>query len=220
MKRMIVGILILLASATLYFLWKEHVFDHFTVARIEVFLLQFGRFAPLVYIALLAISVVMSQIPNVPLAIAAGMLFGTFYGGLYSVIGGMLGSLACFTIARFLGVAFLKKVFGKIPVFSEQCKETHLGLLIFLTRLIPFFSFDLISYCSGLTNIRTRTFLLATLLGMTPMTFLFAHLGKAFMVESSTALILNGVILGFFLLVPFLVHRYNIFNLNQYIEFQ
>jgi uncharacterized membrane protein YdjX (TVP38/TMEM64 family) len=206
MKRMIVGILILLASATLYFLWKEHVFDHFTVARIEVFLLQFGRFAPLVYIALLAI--------------AAGMLFGTFYGGLYSVIGGMLGSLACFTIARFLGVAFLKKVFGKIPVFSEQCKETHLGLLIFLTRLIPFFSFDLISYCSGLTNIRTRTFLLATLLGMTPMTFLFAHLGKAFMVESSTALILNGVILGFFLLVPFLVHRYNIFNLNQYIEFQ
>jgi uncharacterized membrane protein YdjX (TVP38/TMEM64 family) len=220
MKRMIFGILILLAIAALYFLWKEHVFDNFTVARIEVFLLQFGRFAPLVYIALLAISVVVSQIPNVPLAIAAGMLFGTFYGGLYSINGGMLGSLACFTIARFLGVAFLKKTFGKIPVFSEQCKETHLGLLIFLSRLIPFFSFDLISYCSGLTNIRARTFLLATLLGMTPMTFLFAHLGGGIMVESSTTLILNGAILGVFLLVPLLVQKYNIFNLNKYIEFK
>ena len=220
MKRMIFGILILLASAALYFLWKEHVFDNFTVARIEVFLLQFGRAAPLVYIALLAISVVISQIPNVPLAIAAGMLFGTFYGGLYSIIGGMLGSLACFTIARFLGVAFLKKVFGKIPVFSEQCKETHLGLLIFLARLVPFFSFDLISYCSGLTNIRTRTFLFATLLGMIPMTFLFSHLGRVSMVESSTTLILNVVILGGFLLAPFLVHKFNIFNLNKYIEFK
>lgn len=220
MKRMIFGILILLASAALYFLWKEHVFDNFTVARIEVFLLQFGGAAPLVYIALLAISVVISQIPNVPLAIAAGMLFGTFYGGLYSIIGGMLGSLACFTIARFLGVAFLKKVFGKIPEFSEQCKETHLGLLIFLARLVPFFSFDLISYCSGLTNIRTRTFLFATLLGMTPMTFLFSHLGKVSMVESSTTLILNVVILGGFLLAPFLVHKFNIFNLNKYIEFK
>jgi uncharacterized membrane protein YdjX (TVP38/TMEM64 family) len=220
MKRMIFGILILLAIAALYFLWKEHVFDNFTVARIEVFLLQFGRFAPLVYIALLAISVVVSQIPNVPLAIAAGMLFGTFYGGLYSIIGGMLGSLACFTIARSLGVAFLKKIFGKIPVFSDQCKETHLGLLIFLSRLIPFFSFDLISYCSGLTNIRARTFLLATLLGMTPMTFLFAHVGKVSMVESSTTLMVNGVILGGFLLAPFLVHKFKIFNLNKYIEFK
>jgi uncharacterized membrane protein YdjX (TVP38/TMEM64 family) len=220
MKRVIVGILILSATIGLYFLWKEHVFENFTVARIEAFLLQFGRFAPLVYIALLAVSVIISQIPNVPLAIAAGMLFGTFYGGLYSVIGGMLGSLACFTIARFLGVAFLKKIFGKIPVFSEQCKESHLGLLIFLTRLIPFFSFDMISYCSGLTNIRTRTFLLATLLGMTPMTFLFTHLGKVIMVESSTTLILNGVMLGMFLLVPFLVQKYNIFDLKKFIEFQ
>jgi uncharacterized membrane protein YdjX (TVP38/TMEM64 family) len=220
MKRLIIGILILSASAALYFLWKKHVFDHFTVSRIEAFLLQFGRFAPLVYIALLAISVVVSQIPNIPLAIAAGMLFGTFYGGLYSIIGGMLGSLACFTIARFLGVAFLKKIFGKIPMFTDQCKDTHLGLLIFLTRLIPFFSFDLISYCSGFTNIRTRTFLLATLLGMTPMTFLFAHLGGVIMVQSSATLILNGVMLAVFLLVPFLVYKYNIFNLNKYIEFK
>jgi uncharacterized membrane protein YdjX (TVP38/TMEM64 family) len=220
MKRMAIGTLILLASATLYFLWKEHVFDQFTVAHIEVFLLQFGRAAPLVYIALLAISVVISQIPNIPLAIAAGMLFGTFYGGLYSIIGGMLGSLACFTIARFLGIAFLKRIFGKIPVFSDQCKETHLGLLIFLTRLIPAFSFDLISYCSGLTNIRTRTFLLATLLGMTPMTFLFAHTGRVIMVQSSTTLVLNGVILALFFLAPFLAYKYNIFNLNKYIEFK
>jgi hypothetical protein len=55
---------------------------------------------------------------------------------------------------------------------------------------------------------------------MTPMTFLFARLGRVIMVQSSTTLILNGVILALFFLAPFLVYKYNIFNLNKYIEFK
>ncbi len=220
MKKAAAGIAILLASVGLYFLWGRHVFDNFTVERIEVFVAGFGRFAPLAYILLLAVSIVISQIPNIPLAIAAGMLFGTFWGGLYSVVGGMLGAVSCFFIARFLGITFIKRFIGKIPCFTENCKEKHLVLLVFLSRLLPFFSFDLVSYCAGLTNIKPRTFLIATFLGMIPMTFLIAHMGETIRIHSSIALVLNGLVLVVFLVLPLLVRKYNIFRLNEYIEFR
>lgn len=220
MKKIAIGILLLTGSAGVYSLWGRQVFDNFSVERIETFVSGFGRFAPLAYIGLLALSIIVSQIPNVPLAIASGMLFGTLWGGIYSIIGGMLGAIACFYIARFLGVTFIKKVIGQIPCFSERCKEKHLVLLVFLSRLVPFFSFDLVSYCAGLTNIKAKTFFVATLLGMIPMTFLFTHLGGEIRIHSSVSLILNCIILIIFLLLPLLVKKYNIFGLNEYIVFR
>lgn len=220
MKKTAAGIAVALTTAGLYLLWRRHVFDNFTVARIEQFVAGFGRLAPLAYILLLAISIIISQIPNVPLAIAAGMLFGTFWGGLYSLIGGMLGAVACFFIARSLGIAFIKRVVGTIPYFTEKCKEKHLVLLVFLSRLIPFFSFDLVSYCAGLTNIRTRTFVVATFFGMIPMTFLFTHMGEEIRIHSHVAMVLNGLALVVFLALPLLVRKYNVFRLNEYIEFR
>lgn len=220
MKKTVAGIAVLLASVGLYVLWGRHVFDDFTVGRIETFVAGFGSFAPLAYILLLALAIIVSQIPNIPLAIAAGMLFGTFRGGLYSLIGGMIGATACFFIARSLGVTFIRKTVGKIPCFTENCKEKHLVLLVFLSRLFPFFSFDLVSYCAGLTNIKARTFLVATFLGMIPMTFLFTSMGEKVMIHPSLALFLNGLVLAVFLVLPLLVRKYNLFRLNEYIEFR
>ena len=220
MKRIAAGIAILLVSVGLYFLWGRDIFDNFTVERIEEFVAGFGSFAPLAYIALLAVSIIISQIPNIPLAIASGMLFGTFWGGIYSIIGGMLGAVACFSIARLLGIAFIKKFIGKIPCFTENCKEKHLVLLVFLSRLLPFFSFDLVSYCAGLTNIKARTFMIATFLGMIPMTFLFTYLGGEIRIHSSVSLIVNSIALLVFLVLPLLVKKYNLFHLNEYIEFR
>jgi len=219
-RNIAIGIAILAASIAIYLLWKEHVFENFTPDRIESFLVRFGNFAPLVYIVLLAVAIVISQIPNVPLAIAAGMLFGTFWGGLYTIVGGMLGALACFSIARSLGITFLRRIFGKVPRFSERCKDNHLALLIFLSRLIPFFSFDLISYCAGLTNIKVRTFLVASFFGMIPTTFLLTRMGGLIMVHPYFPLLLNGVLLIVFLITPLLVRKYNPFGLNEYITFK
>lgn len=46
------------------------------------------------------------------------------------------------------------------------------------TRLVPIISFDMISYAAGLTPMRFRDFLGATLVGMAPATFLYAYLGE------------------------------------------
>ena len=47
-----------------------------------------------------------------------------------------------------------------------------------IARLVPIVSFDIISYAAGLTPMRCRNFLGATLLGMAPATFLYAYLGE------------------------------------------
>jgi uncharacterized membrane protein YdjX (TVP38/TMEM64 family) len=215
-----VSILIILVSVLLYFLIREEFFSTDIVANIEVYLSSYGIFAPLIYIVILALSIIVTQIPNVPLAIAAGMYFGPILGGIYSVIGGMLGALACFFIARSLGIRVIKKLFGKVPIFTDRCNENYIGLLIFLSRLFPFFSFDLISFCAGLTNIRIWTFFIATLFGMIPMTFLFTHLGNFIMLNHTISLILNISLLVVFFTVPFLIRKFNLFNLNEYIQFE
>jgi len=51
--------------------------------------------------------------------------------------------------------------------------------LVFVLRLIPVVSFDVISYAAGLTRIPFWKFLLATALGMAPGTFAFVYLGGA-----------------------------------------
>jgi uncharacterized membrane protein YdjX (TVP38/TMEM64 family) len=60
----------------------------------------------------------------------------------------------------------------------------------------------------------------ATLVGMIPMSFLFNYMGGEIRVHTSLSLILNGIVLFVFLMLPLLVKKYNLFNLNTYIEFR
>jgi uncharacterized membrane protein YdjX (TVP38/TMEM64 family) len=147
-------------------------------------------------------------------------LFGGFLGGLYSLIGGILGALACFFIARYLGITFIRKIFGKTLYFCDRCDETYIGLIIFFSRLLPFFSFDLMSYCAGLTNIKTRTFFIATLFGMIPMTFLFANLGRFILINQTISIISSIFLIVMFFCGPLLIRKFNLFGLKQRILFK
>ncbi|MBC7286329.1 VTT domain-containing protein, partial [Hoeflea sp.] len=55
--------------------------------------------------------------------------------------------------------------------------QNALMVVVFVTRLMPFLSFDIISYAAGLTPLRTWRFAVATLLGIIPASFLLAHFG-------------------------------------------
>ncbi len=49
--------------------------------------------------------------------------------------------------------------------------------MVFVSRLMPFVSFDLISYAAGLSVLKPWRFALATLAGIIPASFLLAHFG-------------------------------------------
>ncbi|MDR4469955.1 MAG: hypothetical protein MRJ68_16935, partial [Nitrospira sp.] len=59
-----------------------------------------GPLAPLLLIGSMACAVVIPPIPNLPLDLAAGAVFGPFYGALYAIIGAEIGAIGCFLIAR------------------------------------------------------------------------------------------------------------------------
>ena len=138
-----------------------------------------GIRGPLVVIALMMLAVVASPLPSAPIAIAAGAAYGHYAGALYVAIGSVLGATAAFLIARFLGRDAVRRILGGDPDRGLLGSQTALMLIVFVSRLLPFVSFDAISYAAGLSAIRPWRFVVATLAGIAPASFVLAHVGSA-----------------------------------------
>ena len=176
--------------------------------RIAGWLHQAGPFAPLAFMALMATSVVISPLPDLPLVIAAGATFGTMLGTAYSVIGAEIGAIASFLIGRALGREVLTRILRTSVTFCERCSDRHLAIFVFLARLVPLFSFDVISYGAGLTNMSLRTFAVVTFVGMIPPTFALTYVGSQ-VVSGAWLMIVSGLaMVAVMLLLPKLVLRY------------
>ena len=104
---------------------------------------------------------------------------GGVWSGIYSVLGGFLGSLIAYGLGRSLGNSAIKAITGKTITFATHQGHAVIGGLIFITRLVPLFPFDVISYGAGLTRLPLTIYASATLLGMMPPTFAIAFLGTS-----------------------------------------
>jgi len=94
-------------------------------------------------------------------------------GTIYTVVGSAAGAAIAFLLARFLGRDFVESMVGKQVVICCECSEALLTRVIFFSRLLPLISFDVVSYGAGLTRMSLRNFILATILGFIPMTFIY-----------------------------------------------
>ncbi|UCF87245.1 MAG: TVP38/TMEM64 family protein [Nitrospiraceae bacterium] len=171
---------------------------------IQQWLDSFGFFAPLFYISLMSLAVVISPIPSLPLDIASGAFFGPIWGTIYSVIGASAGAVISFLISRFLGREFIERFLGGHVNFCTSCSDRILTKFVFLSRLLPFISFDIISYGAGLTKMSLRMFVIATVIGMIPLTFIYNYFGSV-LVFGKNITILSGLVM---VLIFFLVPRY------------
>jgi len=181
---------------------------YLTPSALARWLNEAGPLAPLLLISSMVGAVVIPPIPSLPLDLAAGAAFGPFYGALYAVIGAEIGAILCFLIARSLGREALSRIMKSENTFCQTCTDHQLMGAMFIARFIPIFSFDVVSYGAGLTNISLKTFALATLFGMAPPTFAFTYLGSS-VVSAQWPLIAAGVaMVVFFLAMPKLLTRY------------
>lgn len=74
-------------------------------------------------------------------------------GTVYSVIGAGAGALVSFFIARALGREVITRLLKSGIEFCQRCSERNLFYVILFSRLLPAFSFDLVSYGSGISLI-------------------------------------------------------------------
>jgi uncharacterized membrane protein YdjX (TVP38/TMEM64 family) len=137
---------------------------------IEDWLAGFGIWAPLVFIAVQFIQVVVFVIPGEVPQLAGGFLFGIGGGWLYSMIGIGLGSGFAFLVARKLGLAFVTRLFGATQVgrFEGFISSSRAMVGFFLLFLIPGIPKDILCYVAGLSRIPLGWFMAISLLGRIP----------------------------------------------------
>lgn len=166
---------------------------------------RLGIWGPLAIVALMMIAVLVSPIPSAPIAMAAGAAYGHTWGTLYIVTGAEAGALAAFGIARMLGHAMLYRWFGERLSAGLIGSQNVLTGIVFFSRLLPFVSFDLVSYAAGLTLLSVWRFAIATLAGVIPAGFLLAHFGQEMTNGEADRFMYTALGLGLITAIPFAV---------------
>ncbi|SEN68743.1 Uncharacterized membrane protein YdjX, TVP38/TMEM64 family, SNARE-associated domain [Roseovarius tolerans] len=145
--------------------------------HLEMLVVRAGLWGPVLIVTLMTVAVVASPIPSAPIALAAGAAYGHLWGTAQVAIGAELGALIAFGLARVLGHDVLRRVFGDRVDAGLLGSQNALTAMVFASRLMPFVSFDMISYAAGLSRLHAWRFALATLAGIVPASFLLAHFG-------------------------------------------
>lgn len=148
----------------------------FTVVR--EFVASYGAWAAAVSFALMVFQSVAAPLPAFLITFANANLFGWWQGAILSWASAMTGAAVCFWIARLLGRDVVERIITKSGLASvEGYFERHGNLTILICRLLPFVSFDFVSYAAGLTSMSFGGFMLATGIGQLPATIIYSYVG-------------------------------------------
>ena len=160
---------------------------------------------PLLVIGLMVLAIVFNPLPSAPVALAAGAVYGHTMGTIYIVIGAEIGAICAFLIARAVGAEFIRKMFGDSLSLGRFSSQNALTMIVFVSRLVPFMSFDLVSYAAGLSAIKPWRFALATVLGLVPISFALAHVGSEIVDSSGFELTVITLLTGLLIVIPIIL---------------
>jgi uncharacterized membrane protein YdjX (TVP38/TMEM64 family) len=137
-----------------------------------------GVWGPVAFILGYAIATV-AFVPGSLLTLAAGAIFGLAQGTIVVFLGAVTGTALAFLVARYVARAAIERKLESNARFASIDRAVaKSGLkIVFLLRLSPAFPYNLLNYALGLTSVRFRDYLLASI-GMLPGTFLYVYYGK------------------------------------------
>jgi uncharacterized membrane protein YdjX (TVP38/TMEM64 family) len=180
--RRLVPLALLAAGAALLFaLGGQDYVGFAALAEHREWLLGFvarnGAVAALAFIAVYAGLVAVSFPGAALLTVTSGFLFGAWLGALYAVIGATLGATILFLAAR-AGLAGLAARAGpRTQKIAAGFRRNGFNYLLVI-RLIPLFPFWLVNLAAGAAGLGLPSFVLATFIGIVPVTFILANLGS------------------------------------------
>lgn len=169
------GVLLLIFVLAWLAGWNPESLDRTTIER---WVAAAGRWGPVAVVGLMTVAVVASPVPSAPIALAAGAAYGHFAGAAYVALGSEIGAAIAFLIARGLGRSVVERILGDKADYGLLGSQNALTLTVFVSRLLPFVSFDAMSYAAGLSRLHFWRFALATLAGILPASFVLAHFGS------------------------------------------
>lgn len=141
------------------------------------------------YIVLYILSATLSLPFATGFTLIGGALFGSFFGGLYALIGATLGAFGAFLLTRYLIGDWVKRRYAhRLTIFYYNVKRYGMYYLFFV-RVIPIFPYFLVNIAAAFLPISSITFLCTTGVGMIPVAFLYTALGN----QASTLFSAKGV---------------------------
>jgi uncharacterized membrane protein YdjX (TVP38/TMEM64 family) len=145
---------------------------------LEAFLSRIGWLGPVLYVALYLAGTLVA-FPGSVLTIAGGFAFGLWTATLLVTIGANLGASAAFLFARYVARgAIEKKLPARLQSLNRDLEARGVRTVLFL-RLVPLFPFNMINYVCGLSRLRYRDFLVGSVIGMVPGTFLWIYAARS-----------------------------------------
>jgi len=187
----------------------------FNPTNIKNFILQFGIWAPIVFITIYALRGAVLVIPVGVMSLAGGLAFGKWLGTVYILVGATMGASLSFVIARYFGRKFIESFSwlhkGRIKAFDDGIEKNGFRMMLFM-RLIPLFQYDAVNFGAGLSKIKFRDYVLASFIGMAPGGFINAVLGSS--LENIISLQFF-IALGIFILLMFVPSIFKAIRKNK-----
>lgn len=156
----------------------------------------------------------MVGIPATLLVLAGGIIFGLWWGSLWSLIGATTGATAAFWVARYLLHDWFCRRFSHHPIYRniDKVMDTHSLNCVLAVRFAPLSPFSLVNFLFGLTSMPTHAFFLGTLIGIAPGTVAYTWIGMAgvdaIRGEGLWPLTMALGFLAVLSIVPIFVHRH------------
>ena len=161
--------------------WVNNVVTMFRTGNFDdmrAFISKYGPWAMLVSSLLMIFQSLAAPLPAFFITLTNANLFGWWQGCILSWASSMAGAALCFWIARILGRDVVEKICSKRGLESiEEFFDKYGKRCILVARLLPFISFDIVSYAAGLTSMGFVGFFVATGLGQLPACIVYSYVG-------------------------------------------
>lgn len=167
---------------------------------LKQYILSYGALAPIISFILMLVQSVAAPLPAFLITFANAALFGWVWGAVLSWSSAMAGAALCFFIAKFLGRDVVERLTSKYAIDSiDEFFDKYGKYTILVCRLLPFISFDIVSYAAGLTSMKFLPFFIATGIGQLPATIVYSYVGG--MLTGGAKLFVTGLMILFALSV-------------------
>jgi len=205
----VVCVLILLGYVYRLYLWEKIIYYYHLFSdqeQIKSFVASFGHGAPVIFIIIQILQVLFAPFPGEATGFIGGFLFGTAKGFIYSSIGLTAGSWINFSIGRFMGKRFVRKLVPERQLDRLDKIIKRQGVIVlFILFIIPGFPKDYLCLFLGLSTLPLKIFLILTGIGRMPGTLMLSLQGS-YIFEQKYGLF--AVIMGLCLIVVFLAYKY------------
>lgn len=172
----------------------------------------YGPLAPLIYMLIYTVAPAL-LLPGLPITIAGGILFGPFWGVIYTITSATAGACVAFLVARYVARDWVEDNLVS-PRWRrlDQGVRNHGWKVVAFTRLIPLFPFNLLNYAFGLTRIKFLHYAITTFICMLPACIAFIVFSSSFMDlvrgKISTAFVVGFGLIALVSLLPVFYRRY------------